>query len=113
MLHATYQRLYTQPIDDYTYLLDDKDFIARASPELLGLLGPFTTISACGTAFAANIYDAGGSYESAFQLFLIGMLPAGFIMMWLGKPGAARPLTHKRRQTVDVYFFASHIGVLF
>ena len=39
VLHATYQRLYTQPIDDYTYLLKDEDYVAKASPELLGLLG--------------------------------------------------------------------------
>lgn len=39
VLHATYQRLYTQPIDDYTYLLDDENYIEQASPELLGLLG--------------------------------------------------------------------------
>jgi hypothetical protein len=39
VLHATYQRLYTQPIDDYTYLLKDKDYVASASEELLSLLG--------------------------------------------------------------------------
>jgi len=39
VLHATYQRLYTQPIDDYTYLLKDEDYVAAASDELLGLLG--------------------------------------------------------------------------
>ena len=39
VLHATYQRLYTQPIDDDTYLLDDEGYVAHASPELLGLLG--------------------------------------------------------------------------
>lgn len=39
VLHATYQRLYTQPIDDYTYLLDDQEYVRNASPEILGLLG--------------------------------------------------------------------------
>ena len=39
VLHATYQRLYTQPIDDYSYLLDDEDYVEAASPELLSLLG--------------------------------------------------------------------------
>lgn len=39
VLHATYQRLYTQPIDDYTYLLKDEAFVKSASPEMLGLLG--------------------------------------------------------------------------
>ena len=39
VLHATYQRLYAQPIDDYTYLLEDEAYVANASKELLGLLG--------------------------------------------------------------------------
>ena len=39
VLHATYQRLCTQPIDDYTYLLEDEDYVANASKELLSLLG--------------------------------------------------------------------------
>ena len=39
VLHATYQRLYTQPIDDYTYLLKDDEYVKNASKEILGLLG--------------------------------------------------------------------------
>ncbi|MEM7019120.1 MAG: phytanoyl-CoA dioxygenase family protein, partial [Pseudomonadota bacterium] len=39
VLHATYQRLYTQPIDNYTYLLQDDEYVKNASPELLSLLG--------------------------------------------------------------------------
>jgi hypothetical protein len=39
VLHATYQRLYTQPIDDYSYLLDDEEYVRNASPEILSLLG--------------------------------------------------------------------------
>ena len=47
VLHATYQRLYTQPIDNYDYLLNDKKYVENASPELLSLLG---TDLFCGTA---------------------------------------------------------------
>ena len=39
MLHATYQRLYTQPINDFTYLLDDDEYMASAPEEMRGLLG--------------------------------------------------------------------------
>ena len=39
VLHATYQRLYTQPIDDYTYLLKDEAYVRNASKEMMGLLG--------------------------------------------------------------------------
>ena len=39
VLHATYQRLYTQPIDDYTYLLQDDDYMSSAPEAMRGLLG--------------------------------------------------------------------------
>ena len=39
VLHATYQRLYTQPIDDYTYLLEDEEYMATAPEAMRGLLG--------------------------------------------------------------------------
>ena len=39
VLHATFQRLYSQPIDDYTYLLKDEEYVASASEALLRLLG--------------------------------------------------------------------------
>ena len=39
VLHATYQRLYTQPIDDYTYLLKDDAYLASAPEGIRQLLG--------------------------------------------------------------------------
>ena len=39
VLHATYQRLYTQPIDDFTYLLKDPDYMANAPEGMRQLLG--------------------------------------------------------------------------
>ena len=39
VLHATYQRLYTQPIDDYSYLLEDEEYTANASDAMRSLLG--------------------------------------------------------------------------
>jgi len=51
--------------------------------KVMGLLGPFTAVSAVGSVFAANIYDTTGSYNLAWQLLLIGMVPAGIIIMWL------------------------------
>ena len=46
ILHATYQRLYTQPLDDYSYLLADEEYMANASDAMRSLLGadlPFGT----------------------------------------------------------------------
>ena len=39
VLHATYQRLYTQPIDDFTYLLQDEEYMANAPEGMRQLLG--------------------------------------------------------------------------
>jgi hypothetical protein len=39
VLHATYQRLYTQPIDDFSYLLKDEAYMATAPEGMRGLLG--------------------------------------------------------------------------
>jgi hypothetical protein len=39
MLHATYQRLYTQTIDDFSYLLDDEEYMASAPEGMRSLLG--------------------------------------------------------------------------
>ena len=39
VLHATYQRLYTQPIDDFTYLLKDPEYMASAPEGMRQLLG--------------------------------------------------------------------------
>lgn len=39
VLHASYSRLYMQPIDDYTYLLEDEAYMASAPEGMRGLLG--------------------------------------------------------------------------
>ena len=39
VLHATYQRLYTQPIDDFRYLLQDAAYMAKAPEGMRQLLG--------------------------------------------------------------------------
>ena len=39
MLHASCQRLYTQPVQDYTHLLRDEAFLAAAPEGIRGLLG--------------------------------------------------------------------------
>lgn len=39
VLHATYQRFYTQPIDDYSYLLEDEAYMASAPEGMREILG--------------------------------------------------------------------------
>ena len=51
VLHATFQRLYTQPIEDYTHLLKDERYVASASQALLNLIGAQVFF---GTATAVN-----------------------------------------------------------
>ena len=54
VLHATYQRFYTQPIDDYTYLLKDEAYMASAPAAMRGLLGDRAFF---GTAHAGSMVD--------------------------------------------------------
>lgn len=54
VLHATYQRFYTQPIDDYTYLLKDEAYMASAPDAMRGLLGERAFF---GTAHAGSMVD--------------------------------------------------------
>ena len=39
LLHASCQRLYTQPVEDYTHLLRDEAYLAAAPEEIRGLVG--------------------------------------------------------------------------
>ncbi len=39
MLHSTYQRLYTQPIEDFSHLRDDPEYLASAPEGMRDLLG--------------------------------------------------------------------------
>ena len=51
VLHATFQRLYTQPIEDYSHLLQDEAYVASASQALLNLVGAHAFF---GTSTAVN-----------------------------------------------------------
>ena len=56
--------------------------------KVMGLLGPFTTLSALGTVFAAYIYDTTGSFTGAWEIFLFATIPAVTLIMFLKpKPG--------------------------
>ena len=39
LLHLSCQRLYTQPVEDYTHLLRDEAYMAAASEEIRGMVG--------------------------------------------------------------------------
>jgi len=64
VLHATYQRLYTQPIDDYTYLLKDEAYMATAPEAMRGLLGERLFF---GTAHAGSMVDMGKFSEATIR----------------------------------------------
>jgi MFS family permease len=69
-------------------------FGAAGFGKVMGLLGPFMTASALGTVFAANIYDATGAYDLALKILLVGIIPAGLIMLLLQpKPGDESAVT--------------------
>jgi len=50
---------------------------------VLGLLGPFTTLSAIGPVLAGRIRDATGEYDLAFVVFGVILVPAMFGMLLL------------------------------
>ena len=53
LLHASCQRLYTQPVEDYTHLLRDEAYLAAASEAIRGLVGAdllFGSVSPQGVA---------------------------------------------------------------
>ena len=64
VLHATYQRLYTQPIDDYTYLLKDEAYMASAPEAMRGLLGEQLFF---GTAHAGSMVDMAKFSEATIR----------------------------------------------
>ena len=64
VLHATYQRLYTQPIDDYTYLLKDEEYMATAPQAMRGLLGERLFF---GTAHQGSMVDMAKFTEATIR----------------------------------------------
>jgi len=66
--------------------------------QVMGLIGPFMTISALGPLVAGRIRDATGSYDTVLLLFMALLLPAALGICFL-KPvvRAARPEDLARR----------------
>ncbi len=64
VLHATYQRLYTQPVDDFSYLLEDEEYMASAPEGMRGILGEGLFF---GTGNAKSGVDMKKFYEGAVR----------------------------------------------
>lgn len=62
-------------------------FGPKSFGRVMGLVGPFTLVTALGPWFAGNLRDGTGSYETALQIF-IGILVPAAIVMTLLKPMA-------------------------
>jgi len=62
-------------------------FGAAAFGQVMGLLGPFTTLAAVGPWIAGYVRDASGSYDEAWIIFLFMLIPAAVGSLLLG----ARP----------------------
>jgi MFS family permease len=58
-------------------------FGAASFGRVMGLLTLFLTMGAFGPLLAGWVFDATGSYDRAFQLFLLLLVPAGIAMAWL------------------------------
>lgn len=64
VLHATYQRLYTQPIDDYSYLLKDDAYLASAPEGMRQILGDGLFF---GTGSVKGMVDMGKFREATIR----------------------------------------------
>tara|TARA_A100001037_G_scaffold289537_1_gene301368 strand:+ start:1224 stop:2438 length:1215 start_codon:yes stop_codon:yes gene_type:complete len=58
-------------------------FGPQAFGQVMGLIGPFTTIAAIGPWIAGYLRDVQGSYDAAWQGFLVVMIPAALIIILL------------------------------
>jgi hypothetical protein len=65
VLHATYQRLYTQPIDDFTYLLKDEEYMANAPEGIRQLLGADLFFHTATTEHDVDMAKFGYAMEAA------------------------------------------------
>jgi MFS family permease len=59
-------------------------FGAAAFGQVMGLLGPFTTLAAVGPWIAGYVRDASGSYDQAWIIFLFMLIPAAVGSLSLG-----------------------------
>ena len=51
--------------------------------QVMGLVGPFTTLAAVGPWVAGYLRDSLGSYDIAWQIFALVLLPAAFVILLL------------------------------
>jgi MFS family permease len=58
-------------------------FGPQAFGRVTGIVYLFVTASALGSYIASALRDASGSYDSTFQIFLIGLMPAAIAMAFL------------------------------
>jgi MFS family permease len=64
-------------------------FGPAAFGQVMGLLGPFTTLAAVGPWIAGYLRDSQGSYDVAWQIFMLVLIPAAFtIILLTPRPGA-------------------------
>jgi MFS family permease len=58
-------------------------FGPAAFGQVMGLVGPFTMLAAVGPWVAGYLRDTSGSYDVAWQFFMLLVIPAAFVMIWL------------------------------
>lgn len=60
-----------------------RHFGPQSFGQVMGLIGPFTTLAAIGPWIAGYIRDSLGSYDIAWQLFLVVIIPTSLIIILL------------------------------
>ena len=65
-------------------------FGPAAFGQVMGMVGPFTTLAALGPWVAGAIRDSAGSYDAAWQIFMAVLIPAALVIILLKPPPGAR-----------------------
>ena len=68
-------------------------FGPAAFGQVMGMVGPFTTLAAFGPWVAGYLRDSSGSYDVAWQLFALLVIPAAFTMILLTPRPAAQKMS--------------------
>ena len=68
-------------------------FGPAAFGQVMGMVGPFTTLAAFGPWVAGYLRDSSGSYDVAWQLFALLVIPVAFTMILLPPRPAAQKMS--------------------
>ena len=83
MLAAAFQGFATGGVMPMMGIMYSARFGTGSFGKVLGLVNMFVMMGSLGSLFSGKIFDLTGSYQTAFLVFMILLLPASIFMVWL------------------------------